>query len=366
MAITDSEACNKPWNILELPCVEKDLDADGNIVQTKRSGRLSATEHNVALNYNQSYGSNGEQIQQDGNFGSARIVINGNPNGTTFMVKWAPPQGSDRAVLSDVNQGGTTNVWQNIFRVYPTYVALHPRRALIGQSPMAIADSEACNKPWNILEMPCVEKDLDADGNQIQTKRSGRLSATEHNVALNYNQSYGSNGEQIQQDGDFGSVRIVINGTPNGGTPFMVKWADPQGSDRAVLSDVNQGGTTNVWKNVFKVFSTYVEAPYSTNSEIDNAPGKALVTKDWVQANTVASVANPFAGAQSEPKEFDFDADEGQTLFVIENESYDYAKVYVNGTRIRKTEYKAYIDGDNTIVEFNKGLKKDDWVLIEF
>jgi hypothetical protein len=64
--------------------------------------------------------------------------------------------------------------------------------------------------------------------------------------------------------------------------------------------------------------------------------------------------------------EADYDAVDGQTIFVVPDAVFGGASVYVEGILISKNKYLVYNDGTNTTVEFNNGLSINDWVHISY
>ncbi len=83
-------------------------------------------------------------------------------------------------------------------------------------------------------------------------------------------------------------------------------------------------------------------------------------TDTWV--NTDPSGGSSGGGTLNE---YNFDATDGQTDFVINNETYNSAAVYTNGVRNRNMEFSVSNDGTDTTVVFNVGKLLNDWVLIE-
>jgi hypothetical protein len=110
-------------------------------------------------------------------------------------------------------------------------------------------------------------------------------------------------------------------------------------------------------KNVFEVYTDgTVVVPELTVSDIDSANIKALVTKEWVNAN-----------AGGDPIEHDYTATSGQTAFVISGKVLTYVGVFVNGVKIKSSNYTISDDGTDTTVTFGSGLNANDWVqLLEY
>jgi hypothetical protein len=113
-------------------------------------------------------------------------------------------------------------------------------------------------------------------------------------------------------------------------------------------------------KNIFEVYTDgKVTAPELTTTLIDNTntTGKVLVTKEWVTAN---------AGG-GDPIEHDYTATAGQTAFVISGKVLTYVGVFVNGVKIKSSNYTISDDGTDTTVTFGSGLNANDWVqLLEY
>jgi hypothetical protein len=95
---------------------------------------------------------------------------------------------------------------------------------------------------------------------------------------------------------------------------------------------------------------------------INTYDGKLFIKKD---DGTEAIVE--IAGGGSDPIENDYDATSGQTDFVISGKVLSYVCVFVNGVKIRSSDYAISDDGTDTTVTFNNGLNSNDWVqLLEY
>jgi hypothetical protein len=64
-------------------------------------------------------------------------------------------------------------------------------------------------------------------------------------------------------------------------------------------------------------------------------------------------------------KRTDFVSMAGQTEFHVNGSVFTDAGIYVNGTRIKDSEYSLTDDGTNTLLTFNTGLNTNDWVMVE-
>jgi hypothetical protein len=81
-----------------------------------------------------------------------------------------------------------------------------------------------------------------------------------------------------------------------------------------------------------------------------------IATKKYVDDNS-----------QTDPVEHDYTATSGQTAFVISGKVLTYVGVFVNGVKIKSSNYTISDDGTDTTVTFGSGLNANDWVqLLEY
>jgi hypothetical protein len=72
---------------------------------------------------------------------------------------------------------------------------------------------------------------------------------------------------------------------------------------------------------------------------------------------------DPTAGPVTQ--EYNFNATEGQTDFVVPNRVFTEAKVYTEGIRNKVSDYIISDNGTNTTITFNVAKSEDTWILIE-
>jgi hypothetical protein len=81
-----------------------------------------------------------------------------------------------------------------------------------------------------------------------------------------------------------------------------------------------------------------------------------IATKKYVDDNS-----------PTDPVEHDYTATSGQTAFVISGKVLTYVGVFVNGVKIKSSNYTISDDGTDTTVTFSSGLNANDWVqLLEY
>jgi hypothetical protein len=102
-----------------------------------------------------------------------------------------------------------------------------------------------------------------------------------------------------------------------------------------------------------------IVAPQLSTVEIDNAPSRVIITKEWIQASGNLGISRYTE---------DFDSGDNQTEFTV-SRSFNSGQenVYVNGVIQKPNRYSiAAGQNDTTIITFNNGLSEFDWVRIEY
>ncbi len=150
-------------------------------------------------------------------------------------------------------------------------------------------------------------------------------------------------------DYDPNFVMVSVSGIDLANTEFTAT----NGTD-LILSNPAVAGDIVIIRSIYTIGKVEITSPTNEQVLIYNS-----TTDTWENGDQTGGSGS--SGIQ----EFNFDSSSGQTVFVLNNVVGTRATVFVDGVKIRNTEYVLTDDGTDTTITFNQGMAENSWISVE-